>query len=83
MELFEQAMATMPDNKTIIINMLKIIMHDLKTNDISKDKLTRAQQLLKKARQVGIDKHKLGGLQMEFSHLLGQQKVEAKVNGAG
>ena len=78
MELFEQAMAAMPDNKTIIINMLKIILHDLKTNDLNKEKLSRAQKLLKKAKQVGIDKHKLGGLQMEFSHMLSQQQAGVK-----
>lgn len=78
MDLFEQAMAKMPENKTIIINMLKIILHDLKANEVNKEKLSRAQQLFKKARQIGIDKHKLGGLQMEFSNVLSQHRAEAK-----
>ena len=78
MALFEKAMSVMPDNKTIIINMLKITLHDLKNADHDQQKLLRAQELFKKARQVGIDKQKLGILQMEFSNLLRKNKLEAK-----
>ncbi|MDD2761245.1 MAG: response regulator, partial [Methylomonas sp.] len=35
MDLFEKAMTVMPDNKTIIINMLKILIHDLKNTGIN------------------------------------------------
>lgn len=72
MALFEKAIASMPDNKTIIINMLKITLHDLKASGMDEDKLLRAQALFKKARQIHIDRHKLGILQMEFSNLLRQ-----------
>ena len=72
MALFEKAMAAMPDNKTIIINMLKIVIYDLKNGQINEEKLLRAQELFKKARQVDIDRQKLGVLQMEFSKLLRQ-----------
>lgn len=78
MALFEKAMSVMPDNKTIIINMLKITLHDLKNADHDQQKLLRAQELFKKARQVGIDKQKLGILQMELSNLLRKNKLEAK-----
>ncbi len=78
MDLFEKAMAVMPDNKTIIVNMLKIVIYDLKNNQINEEKLLRAQELFKKARQVGVDRHKLGVLQMEFSKLLRQSSTEAK-----
>lgn len=77
MELFEKAMASMPDNQTIIVNMLKIILHDLKTANFEQTKLIRAQALLKKARLIGIDPHKLGVLQMEFSNVM-RQYNEAK-----
>lgn len=70
MELFEKAMSVMPDNKTIIINMLKILIHDLKNSDVSEEKLLRTQGLFKKGKQIGIDQHKLGILQMEFSNVL-------------
>ena len=78
MALFEKAIASMPENKTIIINMLKIILHDLKTNEIDEEKLLRAQALFKKARLIGIDRQKLGNLQMEFSNLLRQYHEEIK-----
>lgn len=77
--LFDKAMTVMPDNKTIIINMLKIIMHDLKTTAIDEEKLLRAQALFKKARQINVDRHKLGVLQMEFSNLLRNHASEPKV----
>ena len=69
MALFETAMTSMPDNKTIILNMLKIIMHELKFGDFHDDKLLRAKELLKKAQQIGIDPHKLGILRMEFAEI--------------
>ncbi|OAI21744.1 tetratricopeptide repeat-containing response regulator [Methylomonas koyamae] len=69
LDLFEQAIATMPENKTIILNMLKIIIHDLKANPSDADKERRARLLLKKARQLGVEQHKLGVLQMEFGKL--------------
>lgn len=78
MALFDKAMAAMPDNKTIIINMLKIILHDLKASDINEEKLIRAQALFKKARQINIDSQKLGVLQMEFSHILRHYTAESK-----
>lgn len=70
MELFETAMAAMPENKTIVINMMKIILHDLKSAEITEEKLLRAQALFKKAGQIGVEQHKLGSLQMEFSKIL-------------
>lgn len=77
MALFEKAIASMPENQTIIINTLKIILHDLKASGIDEEKLVRAQSLLKRARHIGVDRHKLGILQMEFSNLL-RQYNEAK-----
>ncbi|MGY6276896.1 tetratricopeptide repeat protein [Methylomonas sp. MgM2] len=79
MALFEKAMAVMPDNKTIVINMLKILIHELKSNELSEEKLLRLQGLFKYARQIGVDQHKLGVLQMEFSKALRQNANE--VNG--
>lgn len=69
MALFEKAILTMPNNKTIILNMLKIMVHDLKTNAISIEKLARVQALIKKAKQIGIENQKLGGMQLELAKL--------------
>lgn len=74
MALLEQAMAAMPDNKTIIMNTLKIIIHDLKTADVSKEKIMRAQELLKKAKQLGVERRKLAVLEHEYARWLQQQK---------
>lgn len=64
--LLEETMANMPDNKTIVVNMLKIIIHDLKVNPIDGDKMRRGKLLLKKAHQIGVEPHKLSVLQQEF-----------------
>lgn len=69
LELLQQAADSMPDNKTIILNMLQIIVHDLKNGDFSEDKMHRAQALFKKAQQIGIEAHKLGYLKMQFIEL--------------
>lgn len=74
MALFEQAIRAMPDNKTIILNMLKIMVHDLKTKEVTIDKLTRVQTLMKKARQIGIENQKLGGMQLELAKLAKAEK---------
>ena len=78
MALFEQAMSVMPNNKTIIINMLRITLHELRTQSDSRpEKFSRAQALFKQARQLGIERQKLGNLQMEFSTLLRKHKPGA------
>lgn len=78
MELFEQAMIMMPDNKTILSNMLNIIMLDLKTGEVTPEKLKRARALFKKARQINVDRHKLSILQTEFSLVLRRYSAEAR-----
>lgn len=75
LELFEQAIVKMPDNKTIIFNMLKIIIQDLKAGDFNKDKLLRAKKLFNKATQVGIEPHKLAVLKGQFTEVCRQRLV--------
>ncbi|AMK75121.1 MULTISPECIES: tetratricopeptide repeat-containing response regulator [Methylomonas] len=77
LELFEQAILTMPDNKTIIVNMLKIMIHDLKVNEFCEEKNQRIKALFIKAKQIGVDQHKLGILQMEYAKLRQSQAVKA------
>lgn len=69
MALFDEAFKTMPNNKTIILNMLKIMVHDLKAGDVTLEKLSKVQTLMKKAKQLGIENHKLGAMQLELSKL--------------
>ncbi len=69
LDLFERAMIAMPNNKTITLNMLKIIIYDLKTGDANEEKMQRAKALLNKAKKIGVDSHKLGVLILEFSEI--------------
>lgn len=78
MQLFERAIVAMPDNKTILLNMLQIMIHDLKTTEINEDKLKRVRDLLKKAAGVGLEAHKLSILRMEFAKLLRQLAAGAE-----
>lgn len=74
--LFEQAIQSMPDNKTIILNYMKILVHDLKSNAVTPDKLLRVKALLEKASKIGVDRHKLGVLQLELAKLTAAQGSE-------
>lgn len=69
LELFEKAMLAMPDNKTITLNMLKILIFQLKTGDIGEDKILRTKALFLKAKQIGVDAHKLAKLLSEFAEI--------------
>lgn len=69
MELFEQAVNKMPDNKTIILNMAKIALHDLKASGLNEEKILRIQTFIQKAKKIGVPHEKLGNIQMEFAKL--------------
>ncbi|MGZ4970271.1 MAG: response regulator [Methylobacter sp.] len=70
--IFEKAIAKMPDNHTIILNMIKIIIHDIKTSKASPEKIISAQSYINKAIQIGISHNQIGGLQIELDTI--QQK---------
>lgn len=78
LDLFEQAMSVMPDNKTIVINMLKILIHDIRNGQVTEEKLIRIQGMFKRGNDIGIDQTKLGTLQVELSNLLRKKTTEAK-----
>jgi CheY-like chemotaxis protein len=64
--VFEQAIAKMPDNQTIILNMIKIIIHDLKISKSGLEKIVSAQSYINKAIQIGIPHQQINGLQTEL-----------------
>ncbi len=78
MELLEQAANRMPDNKTIILNMARIAIHDLKASgsDPNEEKILRANSLITKAKQIGVASEKLGNIQMEFAKLTHARPVK-------
>ncbi len=65
--VFEQAISKMPDNHTIILNMIKISIHDLKTSKANPEKIMHAQSFINKAIEVGIPHEHLSGLQTELN----------------
>lgn len=64
--IFEKAIAKMPDNHTIILNMVKIIIHDVKTSKPDPEKIISAQSYINKAIQIGIPHNQISGLQTEL-----------------
>ncbi len=67
--IFEKAVEKMPNNKTIIFNMAKISLHDLKTSGITEENLLLAHRFLERAKKVGVSADKLGNLQIEFEKI--------------
>lgn len=79
MGLLEQAAARLPHNKTIVLNMVRIALHDLKSTPTN-EKVLRAHTLIQKAKQIGVTPDKLGIIQIEFaklSHLRAVKKNNA------
>lgn len=64
--VFEKAIAKMPDNHTIILNMVKIIIHDIKTSKLDPEKIMSAQSYINKAVEIGIAHDQISGLQAEL-----------------
>ncbi len=66
LSIFEQAITKMPDNHTIILNMVKIIIHDIKSSNPDPDKIMTAQSYINKAVKIGIPHNQISGLQAEL-----------------
>ncbi len=66
LSVFEQAITKMPDNHTIILNMVKIIIHDIKGSKPDPDKIMTAQSYINKAVKIGIPHNQISGLQAEL-----------------
>ena len=64
--VFEKAIAKMPENHTIILNMVKIIIHDIKTSKPNLEKVMTAQSYINKAIKIGIPHNQISGLQTEL-----------------
>jgi len=73
LEVFENAFSKMPNNKTIILNMAKIIVYDIKANGSSVEKMLNAKIVIKKAIQLGVAYNKIDPLQQELARLANEQ----------
>lgn len=71
--VFENAIAKMPTNKTIIMNMAKIIVYDMKTSGGSEEKILNAKSVIKKAIQLGVPYNKIDPLQRELVKIVTEQ----------
>jgi CheY-like chemotaxis protein len=65
----ENASKIMPDNQTIILNLAKICVHQLKSAKLTKQKLTKAKDYIDKAIQLDIPLDKISHLQAEITKL--------------
>lgn len=66
---FQDATEIMPDNKTIVLNIAKILIHDLKVSGPTAKKLNKAQSHLNKAVELGVSHDKLSSLQTEMAKI--------------
>ncbi len=68
--VFEDAIGKMPNNQTITLNMLKIIIHDLKRTKPDAKKFKQAQSYINKAIQIGVSHDQIGNIQKELDSIL-------------
>lgn len=69
MRVFEEAAELMPENKTIMINMIKILLYDLKKTGFNASKYKKTQALIKKASTFGVNPDKIGNMMMQLENL--------------
>lgn len=69
LSVLEQAVGNLPNNQTIVLNITKIMLHDLKTSGSTMAKVQKTQAYINKAVQLGITHDKIGGLQAELARL--------------
>lgn len=67
--VFQKAIDAMPENKTIIINMAKILLCDLKASGFDRTKFLKAQSFINKAAVLGVTPDKIGHLQLQLEKL--------------
>lgn len=76
--VFKNAMAQMPNNKTIIINMAKIIVYEMKASGCNEEKILNARNVIKKAIQQGVPYNKIEPLQQEVDKLASEQTAQQR-----
>jgi CheY-like chemotaxis protein len=64
--IFEKVIEKLPNNHTIVLNMVKIIIHDIKTSKPNPEKIMNAQNHINKAIQIGIPHSQISSLQAEL-----------------
>lgn len=67
--VFENAIEKIPNNRTITLNRLKIIIHDLKTSRPDPKKTMQAQSYINKAIKIGVPHDQIGSIQLELDKI--------------
>ncbi|MDP3876664.1 MAG: response regulator [Methylobacter sp.] len=67
--VFETAIEEMPNNQTIALNRLKIIMHDLKSSKPDPKKSMQVQSYINNAIKIGVPYEQIDGIQKELDNL--------------
>ncbi|TAK63482.1 tetratricopeptide repeat-containing response regulator [Methylobacter sp.] len=68
--LFEEAILITPDNHSIILNLIKTLIYDLKSSKPDQEKIMRAQSYINKAIQLRIPHNKVSVIQTELNAIL-------------
>jgi tetratricopeptide (TPR) repeat protein len=69
LEVFEKVIAQMPDNQAAILNIIRIMIHDLKTSRPDPEKIIKTQSFINKAIEIGLPHHQISPLQKELDNL--------------
>ncbi len=67
--IFEQAITKTPNNHTINLNLIKVLIHDLKASQLASEKILRTQSFINKAIEIGVPHSQLSSLQKELTSL--------------
>lgn len=67
--MLNDSASTMPNNRTIILNLAIILIQDMKSHGITEKKLLKAQECIAKAEVLGISPSKINQIQVEFAKL--------------
>ncbi len=63
LDIFNLAITKMPCNHTINLNLIRIMIHELKASDYSREKILRTQTCINKAIEIGVPHIQLISLQ--------------------
>jgi tetratricopeptide (TPR) repeat protein len=69
LEVFENVISQRPDNKAAILNMLRIMIHELKISGPDPEKIIKAQFYINKAIEIGMPHNQISRLQTELNTL--------------
>lgn len=67
--LLERAHNKTPNNKFILMNLAKILLRDMKSNGVTKEKQLRIAEYIVKASSLGVSQDKTGNIKMELAKL--------------